>query len=685
MKNLTKLTLAAILSLTVSVSGFSQAALKKANAAFEANNFFRAIELYKTAYSGVPKEKRALVLYRQGVASARINNYSNAENYFYKAIEAGCDVPEVYYELAQVLKALSKYPDAITQYNAYKSKGGDAKRADIGVKSCELSQTWVDNPMRYKIENIALVNSKGRDFAPCFSDKKYQTLILTSNRDGSLGGTEINTGGNHTDIFEAKLDKNGKWSTPVILPPSISTPVNEGRGWVSKKGDMIFFMRCPEVKDVENKCGLYMAKKQGSTWGPSEPLPFSVDSVYFGDPTMSTDGKVLYFASTMSGGYGGSDIWYCTYDAKSNSWGQPKNAGSTVNTAGSERYPTITDDGKKLYFSSNYHPGLGGYDMFVTEVAPDGKLNKPIENLKYPLNSSYDDFGIVFEGKRDRGYFTSNREGGKGDDDIWSFSLPSLLFNVSCTVTSSGDPNTGLGKGEPIENVKVKIVGTDGSINEMMTAKDGFYKFKLKSKTTYTITTETSKASRSVSNPTAGFLACKDAKVVSTIGLDKSTDFQACFGCLIPIVERPRMPEVRYEVGDFKLLPESKDSLNFLYNIMKDNPTTNVELNSHTDTRGSAASNMTLSTARAQSCVDYLVKEKGIDPRRLTAKGYGPTMPIISDAEIAKEPTKQGKDAFHAKNRRTSFKILNFDFVDPNAPKSPAKAGGKKGDDEEEE
>jgi tetratricopeptide (TPR) repeat protein len=191
MKNLTKLTLAAILSLTVSVSGFSQAALKKANAAFEANNFFRAIELYKTAYSGVPKEKRALVLYRQGVASARINNYSNAENYFYKAIEAGCDVPEVYYELAQVLKALSKYPDAITQYNAYKSKGGDAKRADIGVKSCELSQTWVDNPMRYKIENIALVNSKGRDFAPCFSDKKYQTLILTSNRDGSLGGTEI--------------------------------------------------------------------------------------------------------------------------------------------------------------------------------------------------------------------------------------------------------------------------------------------------------------------------------------------------------------------------------------------------------------------------------------------------------------------------------------------------------------
>jgi len=687
MKNVTKLTLATVASLTISLSVFSQKALKKADMAYDAKNYFNAVELYKTAFNSAPKNLRPMILYRQGVASEMINNYSAAEAYLQKSIAANHDDPEVYYHLAQVLKSQMKYPEAITEYNNYKSKGGDAKKADIGVKSCELAQQWVDNPMRYKIENISLINSKGRDYAPCFSDKKYQTLIFTSNREGGAGGgMDINTGLNKSDIFETKLDKNGKWSTPVLLPPAVCTGVNEGRGWVTKKGDIIFFTRCPEVKDKQNKCGLYMAKKQGSTWGPAEALPFSIDSVHFGDPTISADGKVLYFSSMMSGGYGGSDIWYCTFDAKSNTWGQPKNAGPTVNTPGSERYPTVTDDGKKLYFSSNYHPGLGGYDMFVTEIGADGKLNKPVENLKYPLNSSYDDFGIVFEGKRDRGYFTSNREGGKGDDDIWSFMLPALQFSVHCGVYSAGDPNTGAGKGEPVENVKVRIVGTDGSFNEMMTGKDGQYRFKLKAKTTYTITVETNKSSRSASNPNNGFLANKDARIVSTVGYDKSTDFEACFTGstgIIPIVANPRMPEVQYEVGKADLLPSSKDSLNYLYQIMVDNPTTRVELNSHTDSRGDADKNMKLSQERAQSCVDYLVNEKKINPNRLVAKGYGKTQLLISDAEIAKAATKEEKEALHQKNRRTSFKILGFDFVDPNAPKTPAKGTKKGGDDDE--
>ncbi|MCC6370190.1 MAG: OmpA family protein [Bacteroidia bacterium] len=681
MKKLTKLTLAIAASLTISATGFSQKALTKADQAFDAQQYYHSIELYKDAIQKVDKTKQPLVYYKMGMAAEKINLYKESEGYLQKSIAGNFDNPEVYFHLGNVLKAQMKYDEAIVEYNNYKSKGGDARKADLSVNSSKLAQQWVDNPMRYKVENMSF-NSKGRDYAPCYSDKKYATLLISSNKDGSLGERDLVTGNNHSDLWETKLDKNGKWSSPVILPPAVSTPVNEGRGWVSKKGDMIFYMRCPEEKDKQNKGGLYLSKKQGSTWGPGEILPFCADSVIYGDPCLSSDGKTLYFSSNMSGGYGGSDIWYCSYDAKSNSWGQPKNAGSTVNTAGSERYPTITDDGKKLYFSSNYHPGLGGYDMFVTEIGADGKTNKPVENLKYPMNSSFDDFGIIFEGKRDRGYFTSNREGGKGDDDIYSFMLPALQFFVTCDVRSAGDPNTGVGRGEPVENVKVKIVGTDGSINEMMTGKDGVYKFKLKAKQTYTITIETTKNSRSASNPNSGFLANKDAKVVTTVGVDKSTTFEACFVGVIPIVKDPRMPEVRYATGQYTLMPEAKDSLNFLYNIMKDNPTTVVELNSHTDTRGNAVSNMTLSAARAQSCVDYLVKEKGIDSKRLTAKGYGLTMPIIPDSEIAKAKTKEEKEALHAKNRRTSFKILSFDFVDPNAPKAPAKGAGNKGGDD---
>lgn len=682
MKNITKLTLAAVAVLTFCVSGFSQKVLKKADEAFEARQYFNALNYYKQAYSGADKAKKAIILYRSGVSSQEINDYKGAEAYYNKAVAAGFDDPNVYLHLAEVLKNQMKYPEAIVEYNNYKSKGGNAKKADLGVKSCELAQQWVDNPMRYKIENISLINSKQKDYAPCFSDKKYKTIVITSNRDGSLGGQELNTGSNHSDLYEAKLDKNGKWSTPVLLPPSVSTDVNEGRGWVSKKGDMIFFTRCPEDKGKENKCGIYMAKKQGSTWGDATLLPFTVDTVQFGHPSLSADSKTLYFATRLSGGYGGIDIWSCTYDPKSNSWGQPKNCGPTVNTEGNEVYPSISDDGKKLYFSSDYHPGLGGLDIFTADIGSDGKMNKPVENLKYPLNSSYDDFAIVFEGKKQRGYFTSNREGGKGEDDIWSFNLPPLSFNVKGNVFSEGDPNTGKGKGETVEAVKVKVIGSDGSISETSTGKDGSYTFKLKERNTYTVSTETGKTSKSASFQKDGYLSNKDIRVITTVGEPNSKDFVADFA-VKPIVPNPRMPEVRYPLNDYHLLPESKDSLNYLYQIMVDNPSIVVELNSHTDSRGDAASNMTLSAARAQSCVDYLVKEKGINEKRLVAKGYGKTQLLISDDVIKKAASKEEQEALHAKNRRTSFKILSFDFVDPNAPKNPQKPKPKT--DEEDE
>jgi len=314
---------------------------------------------------------------------------------------------------------------------------------------------------------------------------------------------------------------------------------------------------------------------------------------------------------------------------------------------------------------------MGGLDIFMAEAGADGKFSKAVENMKYPINSSYDDFDIIWEGKKNRGYFTSNREGGKGSDDIYSFNLPPLVFNLKGIVISEGD-QLGKGKGENVEGVKVKIVGSDGTINEFTTSKDGSYKLdRLKEKTTYTVSTETGKTSRSSSFPSNGYLANKDARVITTFGKDQSTNFTADFA-VKPVVPNLRMPEIQYELGSAALLPNSKDSLNYLYNILRDNPTIKVELNAHTDTRGKAASNMTLSAARAQSCVDYLVKEKGIPEARLTAKGFGATQPLISDAQIKAAATKEEKEALHQKNRRTTFRVLSFDFVDPNAPKNPS-------------
>jgi len=684
MKNITKFTLTAAALVIFVANGFSQKLLKKADAAFEARQYYSAINMYKQAYANAPKDKKPVVLFKSGYASQEINDYKGAETFYQKAIALNYDDPTVYLMLAEVLKSQMKYPEAIVEYNNYKAKGGNGKKADLGVKSCELAQQWKDAPQRYKLENMSLINSKESDYSPSFADKKNQTLVITSRREGALGSQEVNLGSNHSDLYETKLDKNGKWSTPVLLPPAISSPVNEGQGWVSKKGDMIFFTRCPEEKNKQVKCGLYMAKKQGSTWGVATRLPFNNDTVQFGHPTLSADGKFLYFASRMGGGYGGIDIWRCTYDAKANVWGQPTNAGPAVNTEGDEMYPTVSDDGKKLYFSSNYHPGMGGLDIFVAEAGADGKFTKAVENLKYPINSSFDDFGIIYEGKKQRGYLTSNREGGKGSDDIWSFNLPPLTFNVKGMAMSKGDDIKQIGRGEAVELVKVKVIGSDGSINEYTTSKDGNYTFKLKEKVTYTVSTITDKATKSASY-TKGYLASKDQRVITTVGLDKSKDFIADFE-LTPVVPFIRMPQILYELGKADLLPQSKDSLQFLYQTLADNPSIVVELNSHTDSRGDAAKNMTLSQARAQSCVDYLVKDKGINPARLVAKGYGKTQLLIGDDVIAKAKTKQEKEALHALNRRTAFRILNWDFVDPNAPKTPTKTNTtKKGGDEEEE
>ena len=686
MKTLIKQFSITFLSLIISFSGFSQKKNKnliKADEAFENHEYFSAITLYKQALSGATDENKGYIFFRAGEASQEINDYKESESYFQKAIKANYTEPLVFLKLAEVLKIESKYDEAVIEYKNYKTKGGEAKKADRGISSCQLAKKYSENPTRYQIENMALINSKARDYCASFSDKNNKTIVFSSNREGSLGDIDLSTGKNKSDIYETKVDKNLKWSTPVLLPPAISTEVNEGQPWVSKKGDMIFFTRCPEAKGKKNKCGLYMAKKQGSTWGDAELLPFNNDTVQFGHPCLSSDGKILYLSSRKAGGFGGSDIWSCTFDVKKAEWGQLKNVGPEVNTSGNEVFPTLSDDGKHLYFSSDYHPGIGGLDIFEAEAGADGKYTKHVENMKAPINSAFDDFSLIFEGKKQKGFFTSNREGGKGDDDIWGFNLPPLVFSGKGNVFCEGDPKTGKGKNEPVEAVKVLIIGSDGSISESLTGKDGSYTFKLKEKTTYTVSTETSKSSKSVSFAKDGFLANKDHRLFQTVGEDHSKEFKADF-FVKPVVPDLRMPEIQYALGSAKLLPESKDSLNYLFNILKDNPTIVCELSAHTDNQGKAASNFTLSEARAQSCVDYLVIEKNIPAARLVAKGFGQTKLIVSDELIKAAKSKEEKDALHQKNRRTEFKVLNFNYVDVNTPKTPVKTKKSKTEEEEE-
>jgi peptidoglycan-associated lipoprotein len=309
---------------------------------------------------------------------------------------------------------------------------------------------------------------------------------------------------------------------------------------------------------------------------------------------------------------------------------------------------------------------MGGLDNFKSTRQGDSDSWGEVENMQYPMNSSSNDFGIVFEGSDEKGFFSSDRSGGRGGDDIWSFRIPPLKFVIDGMVS---DVETG----EPVPNATIEMKGTDGSTVQVTTDELGYYQFDkkegsderyVKNNTSYTLVVQAD-----------GYLNGKGQE--TTVGVNQSTRFKHDFKLQSIQQDEIEFPEVRYDLGEWELQVtdsvNSKDSLDYLYQVLVDNPNIVVELMAHTDTRGSAASNQTLSQKRAQSCVDYLIS-KGIAAERMEAKGYGENEPRISDAEIADLPTKEEKEAAHQKNRRTTFRVIRDDYV--------PKDNGDSGDEE---
>jgi len=659
-----KITLALVFSAAFFVSSFAQKnPMKEGDNSFTNHEYFTAIDWYKKAYVKEKKaEKKAKILFRTAESYRHINQLNEAITYYTKAIAAKYPDPISNFYIGEIKKEQKLYNEAISAFENYKKEVPSDKRAEDEIKSCELAQKWVDSPTRHKVENMGMINTKSEEFSPAFADKKNTSLYFTSTREGSTGAkTDGTTGDLSSDIFETKLGKDGKWSTPTPLAEPVNSPANEGTAVVDRKQTFMIFTRCAEAKKKQITCQLFISKKAGPAWGAPELLPFNIDSSQFQQPTLSPDGNTLYFSSNMSGGKGKNDIWRSDFDKKAKNWGTPVNLGGSVNTAGNEGYPSVHSDGKTLYFSSDAMLGLGGLDIYKITADKGGAFTGIAENLKYPMNSPYDDFGIIYDGSKDRGYLSSNREGGKGEDDIWSFYLPPLVFNASGTVTNLKDKTV-------VPNCPIIIKGSDGTLAQVASDKDGNYTLALKPQVSYEIYTQTNKDLKTATAP-RGFFSSEDKGKFSTIDVMESTNFKKDFQ-LNPVPEGEiRFPAVQYELGKSTLLEQSKDSLNFLFKTLTDNPSIIIELSAHTDSRGSDKINVPLSQARAQSCVDYLVS-KGIPVERMKAKGYGKTKLKITDAQIAKAKTKEEKEALHQLNRRTVFKILSWDYVDPKAPKT---------------
>ncbi len=664
-----------LLTLTFLLVGLGETAAqnkhtKAADDAFSDQQYSLAVEKYQKAYSKVKnnRDEKDRISFQMAECYRLMNNNKRAE-ISYKRLTSDRykdKNPRILLYYADALKLNGKYEEAIEQYTAYKLLVPNDTLADAAIESSKTSMEWIENPSKYTVELLKKISTRDDDFSPAYADKNYNSIVFTSNRDAATGKLDDNwTGMKFTDLFFARKDRKGEWNNPVLLDQDdvVNTEANEGSGQFNSRFTSLYFTRCWNEPRKKNGCAVYKASRIGGTsWGEATMVDLGIDSTLAnGHPTISSDEGLIIFSSDRAGGNGGKDLWKITKKAKGGGYTRPINLGPEINTPGDEMFPFLRGD-SVLYFSSNGHPGMGGLDIFVS-TRSDNKWTTP-ENVKYPLNSFADDFGIVFNlDEPNEGFFSSNRPGGKGKDDIYSFIIPPVYFTLEGFITDDLTL-------QPIDGANVSIIGTNGKTATYNTDPRGRYVFN---------------KNQILPNTTYEILVTKkdyfnEKATETTVGLESSRDLTRDI-VLMPIPKKPVvLPDILYDLAKWDLKPQFQDSLQGLIATLDANETIVIELAAHTDSRDTEERNDILSQRRAQSVVDYLIT-RGIDPDRLVAKGYGERAPRIINRVMAKEgytfepgtvlsdsvinllPNIAVKEAAHQLNRRTEFSILRNDYI----------------------
>lgn len=637
---------------------------------FESMRYASAIPKYRKAYARSKRNRveRNRISFQLAECYRLTNQPRRAEAYYRRLVRTNYDriEPLVLLRLADMQRANGKYQDAIEHYELYLERVPGDPLAEVGLKSCKLALEWEENPANFEIEKLRRLNSREDDFSPSYSDPTGNVIIFTSSRDGVVGKkTDEWTGLNFTDLFTARVDRKGNWSQPVPIDETeaLNTEANEGQASFNANFSHMYFTRCGKDNVIINGCQIYMARRQGRGWSEPERIDLGGDSTsVFGHPAISPDEKMLIFSSPKNGGVGGKDLWIVTRQSERDQFSAPRNMGDLINSPGDEVFPYLRGD-SVLYFASDGHPGMGGLDIFKSRRQEDGSWGEPI-NLKPPINTHYDDFGICWHPDGlNEGFFSSNRRGGRGGDDIYYFISPPIIYNVRGRIF---DNNTL----QPLEGVEISLVSSDGTTVSMLTNDVGYYEFvndQVRPNVTFEVIAEK-----------ADYFS--DKAMETTLGVEASKDFEINFN-LDPIPADPiLLPEILYDLARWDLKPQFQDSLQGLIRTLDANETLVVELAAHTDNRGTLESNDILSQRRAESVVNYLI-QRGIDPDRLIARGYGERVPRRLQTDIARDgftfeagtvltpsfidslPTNEMREVAHQLNRRTEFSIISTDFV----------------------
>jgi peptidoglycan-associated lipoprotein len=645
--------------------------IRSADDAFADERFTVAIEKYQKAYTKVKKNptERDRITFQLAECYRKTQEMKRAEIQYKRLIKSGYDSkePKILLYYANAMKVDGNLDEAKTYYTLYDKKVPDDPRGKYGIQACEDIPKWTEFESKYDVEDVKGLNSRDADFAPTYSSETYNSLIFTSTREGTKSKRiDEWTNQRFSSLFTARMDRKNVWSTPELLDnqdkDGVNSDDNVGAPAMTSDFSTLYFTKCPDVDGTKNGCQIYTSRRTGRFWSKPELVPLGLDSSEaVGHPTISRDELVIYFSSNRPGGFGGKDIWVAFRESKSQKFGRPYNLGPRINTPGDEMFPFLRYD-TLLYFSSDGLPGLGGLDIFYTFPDTARMWSTPV-NMGIPINSTADDFAIIFNPEGEQGFFSSNRSGRKSMEDIYSFIIPPVAFTLGGTVKDDRTLQF-------VPGARVDIVGSDGISMTARTTENGIYMFgksQIMPNTTYEMTVSKDNYFNSTGR-------------VTTVGYEKSKDLTRDF-MLQPIPEEPVvLPDILYDLAKWDLKPQYQDSLQGLITTLDENPTLVIELASHTDTRNTDEYNDILSQKRAQSVVDYLI-ERGIDPDRLIAKGYGERVPriltkdimsggflfkkgtVITDSLIATFPTTEQKEAAHQLNRRTEFRVVSKDFV----------------------
>ena len=618
--------------------------------------YYEAAAIYRKVYTKTSPKKRDLrgyIAYRMAECNRLINKTGKATSAYMNAIRYDYPDSTVYLRMGQMLQKTGRYPEAIKNYDIYMENDPSNLLAINGIQGCELAPGWKKNPTRYEVRRMDKFNSRRGEFSPMLAGDKYDQLYFASSRSKDKDAkVSAITGQNNNNLFLVKQDEKGAWLAPVELEDEVNTEYDEGTPSFSPDGNTMYYTYCAQDPEGPRTAEIYISTRSSAKWGKGTRATIVKDSVTaLGHPSISPDGKYLYFVSDAVGGFGGKDIFRAR--VAGNDFGPMENLGEEINTPGDEMFPYVRDS-VTLYFASNGHPGMGGLDLFKATQDSTGKWK--VENLGAPINSMADDFGITFAGKEERGFFCSNRNDARGYDHIYSFERPTITIFIEGIVNDVDE--------YPIEDATVRIVGKDGLNVKVPVKKDGTYRVELERDIRYVMMASA-----------RGYL---NQNYELHTGPEEKNETYIVDFFLSPISKPVVIDNIFYDFDKATLRPESKKALDEMIKMLNDNPNVTIELGAHTDRKGTDQYNERLAQRRAQSVVDYLIAG-GIEAARLEAKGYGESVPKTINKKMAKQfdflkegdvlteefilalPPEQQEIADQI-NRRTEFKVLRTNY-----------------------